>query len=94
MAAKSAVSMNASPRTVIDTGWRSVSGSERTVRRLAVMSSPPRPSPRVAPSVKRPPSYVSSMPMPSIFGSTTKAGVSPCSPFITRSKNSRSSPSL
>jgi len=41
------------------------------VLRLAVTSSPVRPSPRVAPWVNRPFSYVSVTASPSSFGSTT-----------------------
>ena len=54
MAAKSRLSMKTSPRTTTSTGRVSRGGSERMVRRLTVMSSPMRPSPRVAPSTKAP----------------------------------------
>ena len=46
------------------------------VRRLAVMSSPSLPSPRVAPCTKTPSSYRSEADKPSILGSATKASSS------------------
>ena len=47
------------------------SGMVGTVRRFAVMSSPMKPSPRVAPWSSKPSTYVSATARPSIFGSVT-----------------------
>ncbi len=47
------------------------SGIARTVRRLAVTSSPAMPLPRVAPRTNTPSSYTSEMASPSTFGSVT-----------------------
>ena len=49
----------------------SLSGSERTVRRFCVTSSPNTPSPRVAPRTNTPCSYSSDTERPSIFISVT-----------------------
>ena len=57
MTPKSAKVMYASPRISIHSGGFEVancSGIERNVRKLAVMSSPKRPSPRVTPRVNLP----------------------------------------
>ena len=67
--------MKTSPRTSRSSGIRlpfSRSGTGFSVRRFSVTSSPVRPSPRVAPTVKRPPSYCSDIASPSSFGSATK----------------------
>ena len=55
----------------------SVRGTPRTVRTLAVMSSPIAPSPRVAPCTSRPRSYVSAHATPSIFSSHANRAASP-----------------
>ena len=49
-------------------------GTPTTVRTLAVMSSPVRPSPRVAARTSTPRSYVSAQATPSIFSSHANAG--------------------
>ena len=74
---------------------RNASGTDRIVRALAVMSSPVFPRPRVAPSTSLPSSYRSDTDAPSIFGSSTYAGVAP-SPSVrrTRSSNARTSASV
>ncbi len=48
------------------------SGTAAIVRRFSVTSSPVTPSPRVAPTVKRPSSYCNEIARPSSFGSATK----------------------
>ncbi|GJD17990.1 hypothetical protein RIVM261_029460 [Rivularia sp. IAM M-261] len=68
----------ASPRTSIRSGMTSSKasafnrkGMERIVRTFCVMSSPVTPSPRVAPRVNIPFSYVKASALPSIFSSQT-----------------------
>ncbi len=66
--------MNTSPRTSSNAGMSlpfSFFGIAPIVRRFSVTSSPVTPSPRVAPTVKRPPSYCNEIARPSSFGSTT-----------------------
>ncbi len=73
---KPEIGMYTSPRTSATGGGplpRMRRGTEEIVRRLTVTSSPWRPSPRVAPRVRRPPSYVRLIASPSIFGSVTNA---------------------
>ena len=68
-------------------------GTPSTVRTFAVMSSPTRPSPRVAARVSRPFSYVSAHATPSIFSSHMNPSASPPSPRVTRSPQAFSSSS-
>src|SRR5207253_216467 len=93
--ANSSRGMNTSPRTSM-TGTaarapRRTIGMDRIVRRLGVMSSPTRPSPRVAPRTKRPASYRSAMPRPSILGSHTYVNAAPGRARLIRASNSRRS---
>ena len=67
--------MNTSPRTSSSDGTRlpnSRAGAAAIVRRFSVTSSPVRPSPRVAPTEKRPSRYCNEIARPSSFGSATK----------------------
>ncbi len=64
--------MYTSPRTVTDTGAVSRCGIGAMAAMFSVTFSPTVPSPRVAPRVRIPFSYVSPTDSPSIFGSTVK----------------------
>ena len=82
-----------SPRTSMTAGGasiRSVRGTCSTVRTFAVMSSPIRPSPRVAALTSTPFSYVSAQATPSIFSSHANAAASP-TPRTTRAAHASSS---
>ncbi len=82
-----------SPRTSITSGGSSISslaGTPRTVRTFAVMSSPMRPSPRVAAWTSRPRSYVSAHATPSIFSSHANRASS-ATTFATRAAHASSS---
>ena len=93
--ANSSRGMNTSPRASMTgaaaSGPRKTIGIVRIVRRFGVMSSPTRPSPRVAPRTKRPCSYKSAMPRPSILGSHTYVKAAPGSARPIRAANSRRS---
>ena len=74
MASNALAGRYTSPRTSRNAGGRaprSRSGRLLIVLRLAVTSSPWKPSPRVAPRTKAPPSYVSDTAAPSILSSQT-----------------------
>ncbi len=80
--------MYTSPRTSMNAGASvSLSGIERTVRRLAVTSSPTKPSPRVEPRTNTPSRYSRETDSPSILGSTTYTG----SGTVSRTRRSNSS---
>ena len=94
--ANSSRGMKTSPRTSRSSAdasgpGLSTFGMERIVLRLAVMSSPIRPSPRVAPRTKRPRSYTRATPRPSIFGSQTYWNFAPGKARPRRVSNSRRS---
>ncbi len=82
-----------SPRTSMTSGGSfasSFGGTPRTVRTFAVMSSPVKPSPRVAAFTSTPRSYVSAQATPSIFSSQANRAASPTR-FSTRAAHASSS---
>ncbi len=94
---KRSMGMNTSPRISTSSGIRSPrsrSGTSATVRMLGVMSSPVRPSPRVAARVSLPRSYVRLTASPSTFSSHRKWwGTSPSSRAIRSAQPSSSASS-
>ncbi len=93
---KSGLRMYTSPRTVRNSGAPSgrTRGMDRIVLRFAVTFSPRSPSPRVAPTERRPSRYVSEMASPSIFGSATYSTLGKPVARRTRASNARSNSSL